>query len=467
MQNKLSYKTNEASFSWLYRLFDITMPLITVGGITYAYGVPLLDRYIFLGLFGGLFFITLGQGLGLYENDKNNSLTNSAKSITKAWGLTWTLIIIFIFLLKYSDSFSRVVLSFWAIITFITLIGYRGIINLIARQYQLNSKNKRQVAIVGAAKVGQNLASTLQAGHWQGYEVKGFYDDNLNQLPASINGIDIIGDSNQLCLDAKENIYDEIYICLPLRSEDKIKHLLNALADSAAVIKFIPDLFAFDLIHAKWTDLNGIPVINVFDSPLNNTSSLLIKRTEDIFLSSLILLLILPILAIIAIGIKATSKGPVIFKQTRYGHNGKKIEVYKFRTMACQENGAVLVQAKKNDPRITPIGSILRKTSLDELPQFINVLQGKMSIVGPRPHANAHNEVYRKIVPKYMQRHIVKPGITGWAQINGWRGETDTLEKMEKRVEFDLHYINNWSFWLDIKIITLTIFKGFISKNAY
>ncbi|PIX80383.1 MAG: undecaprenyl-phosphate glucose phosphotransferase, partial [Piscirickettsiaceae bacterium CG_4_10_14_3_um_filter_44_349] len=213
--------------------------------------------------------------------------------------------------------------------------------------------------------------------------------------------------------------------------------------------------------------LKGLPVISVYDTPLNSSTARMLKRFEDVTLSTLILILISPIMIALAIGVKLSSPGPILFKQKRYGLNGKEIKVYKFRSMTTQDNGATINQATKNDPRITKFGAFIRKTSLDELPQFINVIQGKMSIVGPRPHANAHNEQYRKLVPQYMQRHLVKPGITGWAQINGWRGETETLDKMEKRIEFDLHYINNWSLWFDIKIIILTVFKGFIDKNAY
>src|SRR5690606_29802481 len=192
------------------------------------------------------------------------------------------------------------------------------------------------------------------------------------------------------------------------------------------------------------------------------------KRTEDILIGGLISLLILPVCLAIAIAIKATSPGPVVFKQYRTGINGKKFKVYKFRSMVVhQENGDGVTQATKNDARITPIGAFLRRTSLDELPQFFNVLQGRMSLVGPRPHALAHNDYYKDLVESYMQRHKVKPGITGWAQVNGYRGETDTLDKMQKRVEYDLWYIDNWSLWLDVKIIFMTVFKGFINKNAY
>ena len=207
--------------------------------------------------------------------------------------------------------------------------------------------------------------------------------------------------------------------------------------------------------------------IKLEQSRANYITCKILKRIEDIVVSTIILLLISPILLLIAISIKAASKGPIIFKQKRGGINNKEIIVYKFRSMSTQDNGSIVKQATKNDTRITPIGNFLRKTSLDELPQFINVIQGRMSVVGPRPHAVAHDIEYGNLIPEYNQRFLVKPGITGLSQINGWRGETDTLEKMQKRVDMDLHYINNWTLWLDIKIIFTTMWKGFSSKNAY
>jgi putative colanic acid biosynthesis UDP-glucose lipid carrier transferase len=213
-------------------------------------------------------------------------------------------------------------------------------------------------------------------------------------------------------------------------------------------------------------DMNGIPTISIYEDPFDSASGW-VKRLEDVVVSSLILIMISPVMVAIAAAIKLTSPGPVFFKQRRYGARGDEIMVWKFRTMTVLEDGDVIRQASKNDTRVTKVGAFLRRTSLDELPQFINVLQGTMSIVGPRPHATAHNEYYRNLIPGYMLRHKVKPGITGWAQINGYRGETDTLEKMEKRVEYDLRYIKNWSFWFDIKIILATVFKGFVDKNAY
>ena len=242
--------------------------------------------------------------------------------------------------------------------------------------------------------------------------------------------------------------------------------MIKGLSDTTASVYVIPDVFMFELLHARSESINGLPSISIFDSPMDGAWSM-VKRIEDIVLSSVILTMIALPLMLIAMAIKLTSPGPVLFRQRRYGLDGRPIMVWKFRSMSVQENGAVVTQATRNDSRITPLGAFLRRTSLDELPQFFNVLRGDMSIVGPRPHAVAHNEQYRKQVSGYMLRHKVKPGITGWAQINGWRGETDTLDKMQKRVEFDLQYIEHWSVWLDMKIILLTLFKGFVNKNAF
>lgn len=464
----ITIKPDTSGFVWTHRLADLTLPFLLIYAvIDFILGYPWADRYAIMGILGSFVFVTSAQIVGIYQNWRGRPFFNSIKLILKAWALTWTILIVIAFLYKDANNFSRLAVGLWALITPLALIGYRLLVRVILSKYRMQGKNVRQIAIIGAGKVGQHLASVISSTPWLGYKIVGFYDDNEKLLNTKINNIPVIGTVEQVYKHAKNGEFDELYICLPLRVESKIKQLLNQLTNTTAVVKYIPDLFSFDLMHAKWTDLKGIPVISVFDTPINNTTARLLKRSEDLVLSLVILILISPILLIVSLLIKTTSPGPVIFKQKRYGLNGQEIKVYKFRSMTTQDNGSVVKQATKNDTRITPVGGFLRRTSLDELPQFINVLQGKMSIVGPRPHAVAHNEEYRQLVPKYMQRHLVKPGITGWAQINGWRGETDTLEKMEKRVEYDLHYINNWSLWLDIKIIVLTIFKGFINKNAY
>ncbi|PVU56558.1 undecaprenyl-phosphate glucose phosphotransferase, partial [Klebsiella pneumoniae] len=257
-----------------------------------------------------------------------------------------------------------------------------------------------------------------------------------------------------------------IYIAMSMSENNEMKELIKSLTDTTCSVLLIPDIFTFNILQSRVEEVNGVPVVPLFDTPLSGIN-MVFKRVEDIIISALILILISPVLAVIALAVKTTSAGPILFRQTRYGMDGKPIKVWKFRSMTVMENDDTIRQATKNDVRITKVGNILRKTSLDELPQFFNVLLGGMSIVGPRPHAVAHNEQYRNLIEGYMLRHKVKPGITGWAQINGWRGETDTLDKMEKRVEFDLEYIRNWSIYFDLKIIFLTIFKGFINKAAY
>jgi putative colanic acid biosynthesis UDP-glucose lipid carrier transferase len=242
--------------------------------------------------------------------------------------------------------------------------------------------------------------------------------------------------------------------------------LLEELNDTTASVYFTPDIFLFDLIQARMDTIGGIPVLALCETPFYGVNGL-VKRLSDIVLAALILLVISPVMLAVAIGVKLSSPGPVLFKQRRYGLDGREILVYKFRSMTCMEDGAVVTQATRNDQRVTKFGAFLRRTSLDEFPQFINVLQGRMSIVGPRPHAIAHNELYRKLVRSYMIRHKVRPGITGWAQVNGFRGETETVEKMKARIEYDLDYLRNWSLKLDLAIIWRTLFVVLKSPNAY
>jgi putative colanic acid biosynthesis UDP-glucose lipid carrier transferase len=243
-------------------------------------------------------------------------------------------------------------------------------------------------------------------------------------------------------------------------------HILDELKDTTASIFFVPDMFVTDLIQGRTGSVCGMPIISVCETPFTGSNGF-VKRLSDIVLSVIILVLILPILLGVATAVKLSSPGPIIFRQRRYGLDGKEILVYKFRSMTVTEDGAKVQQATKNDSRITPLGAILRKTSIDELPQFVNVLQGRMSIVGPRPHAVAHNEMYRKLIKGYMVRHKVKPGITGWAQVNGYRGETDTLDKMQGRIDYDLDYLRNWSLRLDLYIIYRTVRLVLKDQQAY
>jgi putative colanic acid biosynthesis UDP-glucose lipid carrier transferase len=279
-------------------------------------------------------------------------------------------------------------------------------------------------------------------------------------------GAKLVGALSELGEYVKQHRTDVIFIALPIRHVKRVMNLLDDLRDTTASIYYVPDIFVFDLIQARSGEIHGIPVVAMCETPFYGYRGV-VKRLTDTALSLVILLLLLPVLVLIAILVKASSPGPIIFKQRRYGLDGREIAVYKFRTMRVTEDGAHIRQASKTDERITRIGSMLRRASLDELPQLINVLQGRMSLVGPRPHAVAHNEEYRKLIKGYMVRHKVLPGITGLAQVNGCRGETAQLEQMEARVNYDLDYLRHWTPMLDIKIILLTVVKIFRDDKAY
>ncbi len=382
--------------------------------------------------------------------------------IIKNWSLS---VLLTIGIISFIDGFysDLTLYAEWYLLACCGLIISRSIIRLLLGYMRNMGFNTRNVAIMGSLPVGIKLAETLNDAHWMGFKVLGIYDDEYDSIDTKVEKC---GDLEQLIRDAKDGRIDRIYIAMPMEQERLIKDTVAELSDTTCSVMLIPDVFTFNILQSRSEEINGVSVVSLFDTPISGVNKI-IKRVEDILLSLAILIFISPVLLLIAIFVKFTSPGPIIFKQRRYGMDGKSIMVWKFRSMSVMENGDKVVQAKKGDARVTAVGGFLRRTSLDELPQFINVLMGDMSIVGPRPHAVAHNEQYRKLIKGYMLRHKVKPGITGWAQINGWRGETDTLDKMQSRVEYDLDYIRNWSVWFDIRIIFLTVFKGFINKSSY
>ncbi len=465
----MNYKESSSFIVWAQRALDVFIPIAILYLLTSLYpAAEWSDKYQILAILGGLLLVVFNQSTGAYSLWRGYALFSGFRLVIQAWVFTWLALLALTFLFKDSSYYSRFVLTGWAIITPFVLLLYRFILRSFLGKFRTQGWSTRKVAILGAGMLGHKLATTLTTAKMLGYVPVCFYDDDESLTNTAFNGIPVAGTIDEfLKTKGLEDQFDEIYITLPLRAEKRIKEILYVLSDSTITVKFIPDYFTFDLLHSRITDIGGIPIISVYDSPLNNLTNKAFKRLEDIVLSIIILVLIAPLLLIIGILVKTTSDGPVIFRQKRYGLNGKEINVWKFRTMHVTEDDGSVIQAKKNDSRITPVGAFLRKTSLDELPQFFNALSGRMSIVGPRPHATAHNEQHRKQISRYMLRHTVKPGITGWAQVNGWRGETDTLDKMVKRVEFDLFYIDNWSIWLDLKIIMLTVIKGFINKNAY
>jgi putative colanic acid biosynthesis UDP-glucose lipid carrier transferase len=324
-----------------------------------------------------------------------------------------------------------------------------------------------QVAIViGANTLGRTMAHQLAADPFGKTRVAAFFDDRETTRLGNVTEAPICGRIDRVADYVRANRTDQIFIALPMAAQPRILKLLDSLRDTTASIYFVPDIFMLDIIQGRVDTMVGLPVVAVCETPFHGTTGV-IKRLSDLCISATAVILTAPIMLLIALAIKATMPGPVLFKQRRYGLDGQEISVWKFRTMKVQENGPEIRQATRDDDRITPLGRFLRRTSLDELPQFFNVLQGHMSVVGPRPHAVAHNEMYRKLIKGYMIRHKVKPGITGLAQISGARGETDTLEKMEMRIRYDLEYLRNWSLRLDLWIVYRTVLQAFRDPNAY
>lgn len=447
---------------------DLNIVFWTMYLVLHFYQVPAESVYAWCSGLAIAVFLGFAESFQVYSLWRGASKRKEALKIIGAWFCTLCVLAVVGFVFDVTSSLSRVVLAWWALATPAIMI----MVHLLKRKtlafFRKHGRNTRSYAVVGATKLGVSLHQKLEKMDWLGYQCRGFYDDrdaleNRRYIGAEVG--ETLG-LEQLLADVKSNRVDLVYITLPLGAEKRIRWLLNELADSTATVFLVPDFTVFDPVRSRWNTVQGIPLVSVYDTPFGDVESL-IKRVFDLVMSSLILLAITIPMAVIAFLIKRTSPGPILFKQKRYGIDGEEIEVWKFRSMSVMENDGTVQQATKNDSRITPFGAFLRRTSLDELPQFINVLQGRMSIIGPRPHAVAHNEHYRTKVRGYMLRHKVKPGITGLAQVKGARGETETDEKMQLRVKYDLQYINNWSLWLDIQIFFKTIFKGFGGKHVY
>jgi Undecaprenyl-phosphate glucose phosphotransferase len=414
-----------------------------------------------------LFSALVFPRLNLYRAWRGASIFDEVKTLTLAWGLVLFFLFAFAFATKMGINFSRGWIGIWSVLGWGTLVGGRVVLRVGLRWLRSEGFNQRRIVIVGTGDLGKELGKRLAGLPWLGLRVTGFFTTNASGRVEEELGSPILGALDDVAPFVAREQVDQVWIALPLKDEENVKYLLHELRHSTVDIRFIPDIFGFRLLNHSVMDVAGFPVLNLTATPMVGVNRL-IKALEDRVLALVILFLISPLLLVIALGVKASSPGPVLFKQRRLGWDGKPIKVYKFRTMVVhQEHSGQVTQATKDDPRVTRFGAFLRRTSLDELPQFFNVLQGNMSIVGPRPHAVEHNDQYKDLVDDYMLRHKVKPGITGWAQVSGWRGETDTLEKMQKRVEYDLYYIENWSLWFDLRIILLTVFKGFFSRNAY
>lgn len=423
---------------------------------------------IIVGLVGIGIFSLAAELVGLYRDWQGLPIEREVTCATLAWGITQGSLFFLGNLTQYSTEISSPALMVWLVTTPVISLFFRSLFRQFLKWFHENGIRTRGYAIVGANSLGVQLARNIQNQPDMGLKFMGFYDDRPEErslkLPEEYSRR--LGNIDQLIQQAKSGDVPVVFITLPMRAESRIQHVVQRLADTTSSVYLVPDFFVFQLLHSRWTDIQGIPAVSIYENPFYGVDGV-VKRLCDIALGCLALAAAgLPMLVIAAL-IKLTSPGPVFFRQLRYGLDGKEIWVWKFRSMRTMDNGPVVKQAQKDDPRVTPLGKILRKTSLDELPQLFNVLQGTMSMVGPRPHASAHNEFYRQQIEGYMLRHKVKPGITGLAQVNGCRGETEQLEKMEKRVYFDHKYIREWSLAMDLKILFRTVGVVFSRQNAY
>ena len=453
------YSAPQSVTSLVAAFLEPSLVVIVFVAANIAFDEPILRHSLTLCL---LVFALTFPG----RNRFRDNLIGVAVDITTSWLTLLSILALFGYATRSLKYFEDGVLLTWGIATPIVqwLAVWVG-----ARIVRWNSSlpaARRSAVVVGAGALGVKVARALGDSKDTGVDFIGYFDDRTDDRLHAEAVTGRLGGLRDVAGYVSSHGVREVYITLPLGSQPRIVELLEQVQGTTASLFFVPDVFGISIIQGRLQDMNGVPVVGICETPFTGTNEL-VKRISDIVLAIIILVLISPLMLAIAIGVKMSSPGPAIFKQRRNGLDGEEIIVYKFRSMTTQDNGPVVQQATKGDPRITPFGAFIRRTSLDELPQFFNVLQGTMSIVGPRPHAVAHNEEYRSIIKAYMVRHKVKPGITGWAQVNGHRGETDTLDKMKVRVEYDLEYLRNWSLGLDLQIIVRTIRLVFFDRHAY
>jgi putative colanic acid biosysnthesis UDP-glucose lipid carrier transferase len=404
----------------------------------------------------------------MYRNWRGVSVHREIIGTLASWVPAWVILLALGSVTGRAAEFSRVSMLLWLVVAPLMITGGRIITRWIQQALLSTGYHARKFAIVGVNELGFQLARNIEESPGMGLTLAGFFDDRPEtrnpDIPADL--APRVGTISDLIAQARVGTIDRIYITFPMRAEDRIRGVLERLGDTTASVYVVPDFFVFQLLHSRWTDIVGLPVVSVFENPFYGIDGLA-KRLCDLCLGGIFLLAAAAPMAVIALLIKFTSPGPALFRQRRYGLDGREILVWKFRTMTVCEDGPQAVQAKRNDSRVTRLGAILRRASLDELPQLFNVLWGSMSLVGPRPHPHALNEEYRTQIGGYMLRHKVKPGITGLAQVNGWRGETDSPEKMQKRIECDHRYIREWSLGMDFAILAKTALVVLSRKNAY
>lgn len=483
MQNRTPITTQRRWWDVLQPTLDAAAVLASLALVKWISRGTVDEIAVAVGMIAVVVFLLTSQLTGFHRRPDIGTPDREMSRLVATWSFTVMALAVFAFATHYGNQFSRGVMFSWIVLA-PAMIGLGRMCQRIIQHGLLRrGVGVRRVAIAGLNDLGLQTYRNISGDPSLGLQMVGFYDDRVEErgeasasasASASVSVSVSVSDSNEalsgslsdMVAKARAGQIDTIMITLPMRAEDRIRYLLDQLSDSTVSVYIVPDFFVFELLHSQWTSMGGLPAVSVFENPLFGVDGV-VKRVADVTLATCAIAVALVPMALIAIGVKLTSPGPILFRQRRYGLDGKEILVWKFRSMRTCDNGPVVKQATKGDPRITPLGGILRRTSLDELPQLFNVIEGTMSLVGPRPHAAAHNEEYRSLIRGYMLRHKVKPGITGLAQVNGCRGETETLDKMQARVDWDHRYIRSWSLWLDIKILMRTILVVLKRDAAY
>lgn len=411
--------------------------------------------------------LLLWEQTGLYLATRSTRLLAEVEVLSAGWLAGLAVATAYEWYRDRLDGPELQFLAFWLMAGWMSAVGLRVVARAVMGALRRRGYNLRRVVIAVASDLGQQVARQLQERPDAGIEVVGFFDDRDPERVRSADGPPVLGRIDTMAEYAAQHHVDEVWIALPFRAEDRVRDILAAMRHSTADVCLVPDVFQFFVLNQSLGQVAGMPLLALNATPLNGVNRL-VKAIEDRVLAALILLLASPVMLAVAIAIRLDSPGPVLFRQRRHGLHDEPIEMFKFRTMRphVQPPGTYTL-ATRGDKRVTAVGAYLRRTSLDELPQFFNVLRGEMSIVGPRPYPVEINNEYKDVVDRYMLRHKVKPGITGWAQVNGLRGALDSPDKMERRVMHDLYYIEHWSLWFDLKIIGLTVLRGFTHENAY
>lgn len=470
-------KAKQFSVTFVQNLVVVLDPAIVVVSGLICYAVYLSTRETQIGtqflaaiIVGGIFTTAFFRWFDTYSHATLFSRGQSIQRLLAGWSCTFAVLLFIAFALKISDSFSRIWAVSWFLVTASVLVGSRVTLSLwIGNRIKEGALAERTV-IYGAGEQGQRFAAQMSIIDDPCTRVLGFIDDRKSRVPRCSQGYEVLGNTQDLLAMIRANQVDQVFIALPWSAGERLSGLINVIALTPVRICLVAEPLGAEISIPSVKFVGKVPTFQIFDRPFSGWSCVT-KDIEDKVLSFLILLFIAPLMSVIALAIKLDSPGPVLFKQKRFGFNNQLIEVWKFRTMYNEQSdfgGAA--QATKDDPRVTRVGRFLRKSSLDELPQFLNVLKGDMSVVGPRPHPvelTSGGRRFEEIVQRYAARHRVKPGITGWAQVNGWRGETSSIDRVEGRLQHDLYYIDNWSIWLDLIIIAKTLFVIFRDENAY